>query len=160
MTDPVHTAMACAPDKPADAPAQDPPAGPRSGFVEHQVAGVAILLWSADPDSPHRLATPFFHAAAAAAMDIPVEIYFTAASVRLLAQGLAATIRPNASHQKTVLDSIREATSFGVKLYACSDALAAYGLDEHALIDECSGRGGALQFMGRAADLRWRTLVF
>ena len=93
-------------------------------------------------------------------MDIPVEIYFTAASVRLLAQGLAATIRPNASHQKTVLDSIREATSFGVKLYACSDALAAYGLDEHALIDECSGRGGALQFMGRAADLRWRTLVF
>ena len=41
-------------------------------FVEHGAAGVAILLWAADPAQPERLATPFFHAAAAAAMDVPV----------------------------------------------------------------------------------------
>ena len=44
-------------------------------FTEHDAAGIAILLWSADPGCPERLATPFFHAAAAAATDMPVEIY-------------------------------------------------------------------------------------
>ena len=30
--------------------------------------GIALLLWACEPKSPHRLATPFFHAAAAAAL--------------------------------------------------------------------------------------------
>jgi predicted peroxiredoxin len=131
-----------------------------SGFVEQPVAGIAILLWAADPDAPQRLATPFFHAAAAGAMDVPVEIYFTAASVRLLAPGVAQALQPNAAHPKTVLDSMREATGFGARLYACTDALRAHGLTLEGLIPECSGAGGAVQFMARAADLRWRTLVF
>ena len=131
-----------------------------SGFVEQPVAGIAILLWAADPDAPQRLATPFFHAAAAGAMDVPVEIYFTAASVRLLAPGVAQALRPNPSHPKNVLDSMREATGFGARLYACTDALRAHGLALDGLIPECSGAGGAVQFMARAADLRWRTLVF
>lgn len=131
-----------------------------SGFFEHPVAGVAILLWATDPDCPARIATPFFHAAAAAAMDIPVEIYFSAASVRLLAPGLAQTLRPNPHHPKTALDSIREAAQHGARLFACSDALNAYGLADTPLIAECHGRGGAVQFMARAADQRWRALVF
>ena len=93
-------------------------------------------------------------------MDIPVEIYFTAASVRLLEPGVAQTIRPNHEHPKTVLDSIREASDLGAQLFACSDALAAWGLATTALIPECRGRGGAVQFVARAANLRWRTLVF
>jgi hypothetical protein len=131
-----------------------------SGFIDHQVAGVAILLWATDPRSPERLATPFFHAAAAAAMDIPVEMFFSAASVQLLAPGAAAALRPNPRHPKTVLDSIREATQLGARLFACSDALAAHGLASTVLIPECGGRGGAVQFMARAADQRWRALVF
>lgn len=131
-----------------------------SGFIDHQVAGVAILLWVTDPRSPERLATPFFHAAAAAAMDIPVEMFFSAASVKLLAPGVAAALRPNPLHPKTVLDSMREATQLGARLFACSDALAAHGLAATALIPECEGRGGAVQFMARAADQRWRALVF
>jgi predicted peroxiredoxin len=121
---------------------------------------VAILLWATDPRSPERLATPFFHAAAAAAMDIPVEMFFSAASVQLLAPGAAAALRPNPQHPKTVLDSIREATQLGARLFACSDALAAHGLASTVLIPECGGRGGAVQFMARAADQRWRALVF
>ena len=50
-------------------------------FVEHSAAGVAILLWAADPAQPERLATPFFHAAAAAAMEVPVEIYSISISI-------------------------------------------------------------------------------
>lgn len=129
-------------------------------FVEHPVDGIALLLWAADPEQPQRLATPFFHAAAAAAMEVPVEIYFTAASVRLLAPGVAAGLRPSARHAKTVLDAMREAVAHGARLYACSDALDAQGIDAATLIPECHGRGGAVQFMARAADRRWRTLVF
>lgn len=130
------------------------------GFVEHQAEGIAILLWACEPEAPHRLVTPFFHAAAAAAMDMPVEIYFTAASVQLLVPGIAGTLRASPHHEKTVLDAMREAVAHGALLLACTDALHAQGIDPANLVPECSGRGGAVQFMARAADLRWRTLVF
>ncbi|MDE2367549.1 MAG: DsrE family protein [Burkholderiales bacterium] len=123
-------------------------------------AGIAILLWASEPEAPQRLATPFFHAAAAAAMDMPVEIYFTARSVLLLQPGVAAGLRASPHHAKTVLDAMREAVSHGAVLLACTDALHAQGLTHDRLIAECSGRGGAVQFMARACDLRWRTLVF
>jgi hypothetical protein len=129
-------------------------------FVEHSVDGVAIMLWAADASAPERLATPFFHAAAAAAMDAPVELYFTAASVQLLVPGVAAGLRASPRVDKTIYDNLREAHALGVRLYACADALAAQGIDAGALVAECHGRGGAVQFMARALDLRWRALVF
>jgi predicted peroxiredoxin len=129
-------------------------------YVEHGVEGVAILLWAASPEQPERLATPFFHAAAAAALDVPVEIYFSAASVRLLVPGVAAGLRASARHDKTILDAMREATAHGARLLACTDALHAHGLDPQRLIAECHGHGGAVQFMARAIDTRWRALVF
>ncbi len=129
-------------------------------YVERQAEGLAILLWAADPAEPQRLGTPFFYAAAAAAMELPVEIYFTARSVHLLAPGVAASLRASERHAKTVLDAMREAVSHGAVLLACSDALDAQGIDGAALIPECTRRGGAVQFMARAADLRWRTMVF
>ncbi len=126
----------------------------------HEAAGIAMLLWAAEPEAPHRLATPFFHAAAAAAMDVPVEIYFTARSVHLLVPGVAARLRASERFDKTVLDAMREAVSHGARLLACTDALHAQGINPQQLIAECSGHGGAVQFMARAADLRWRTLGF
>ena len=129
-------------------------------FVGQPAEGIAILLWAAEPEAPQRLATPFFHAAAAAAMDVPVEIYFTARSVHLLVPGVAEQLLASDRFDKTVLDAMREAVSHGARLLACTDALHAQGLDPQQLIPECSGHGGAVQFMARAADLRWRTLVF
>lgn len=128
--------------------------------MNEQPAGIAILLWSAEPEAPHRLATPFFHAAAAAAMDVPVEIYFSARSVLLLEPGRAATLRASERHDKTVLDAMREAVAHGAVLLACTDALHAHGLARDALIPECTGHGGAVQFMARVCDPAWRTLVF
>lgn len=129
-------------------------------FAAENVDGVALLLWASEPEAPHRLATPFFHAAAAAALDVPVEIYFTARSVRLLVPGVAESLRADARQPKTILDAMREATGHGARLYACADALYANGIDRAMLIPECSGRGGAVQFMARACDRHWRTLVF
>lgn len=136
------------------------PSGPGVSFIDDAADGLAILLWAAEPEAPHRLATPFFHAAAAAAMEIPVEIYFTARSVQLLVPGVAESLRASARHDKTVLDAMREAVAHGARFYACSDALDAQGIDPQRLIAECHGLGGAVQFMSRAASLRWRTLVF
>ena len=135
-----------------------------SGFVEHAVEGVAILLWAADADAPQRLATPFAVAAAAAALELPVEIYFTARCVRLLLPGVADGLRASqaepVAHARTIADAMREAREHGARFYACSDALAAQGLTLQMLTPECSGHGGALQFAARAGDMRWRALVF
>ena len=128
-------------------------------FTEYDAAGVAILMWAADPSQPERLATPLFLAAAVAAMDVPVEIYFTAASVHLLVPAVAARLRASPRVDKAIADNLREAVEMGARLFACSDALQAQGLDAAMLMPGC-GRGGAVQFMARAIDLRWRTLVF
>jgi len=124
------------------------------------VKGLALLLWAADPAEPARLATPFFHAAAAAALELDVEIYFSARSVLLLKPGLAASLRASERHEKSVLQAMQEAVAHGARLLACSDALAAQGLKQGELIDECAGHGGAVQFMSRLADPAWRCLVF
>lgn len=128
-------------------------------YTAHDAAGVAIMLWSADASHPERLATPFFHAAAAAAMDVPVELYFTAASVHLLVPRVAAGLRASPRVDKTIADNLREAVELGARLFACSDALTARGVDAADLMPGCA-RGGAVQFMARAIDLRWRALVF
>lgn len=127
-----------------------------SGAVE----GLAILLWASEPEAPHRLVTPFFHAAAAAAMDLHVEIHFSARSVLLLKHGVAQALRASDTHHKTVLDAMRDAVSHGAVLLACTDALIAHGVASDQLIVECTGRGGAVQFVARACDPSWRTLVF
>ncbi|MFH7043150.1 DsrE family protein [Paucibacter sp. JuS9] len=124
------------------------------------VKGLALLLWATDPAEPARLATPFFHAAAAAALELEVEIYFSARSVLLLQPGVAAALHASERHDKTVLQSMQEAVAHGARLLACSDALAAHGLKRGELIAECSGHGGAVQFMSRLADPAWRCLVF
>ena len=134
--------------------------GREHGFVPHAADGVAILLWAADPERPALLATPFVHAAAAAALELPVEMYFTARSVHLLVPGVAARLHASPHHRRSILQTMQQAVAHGAKLYACSDALHAQGLDLAQLIPECAGHGGAVQFMARAGDLRWRALVF
>ena len=123
------------------------------------IDGIAILLWACEPERPELLATPFFHAAAAAAMEWQVEVYFSARSVLLLEPGVADGLHPSV-HPKSVLDSMREAVEHGAVFYACPDALRAHGLDGRVLIPQCTRRGGAVQFMARVGDPRWRCLVF
>jgi len=129
-------------------------------YLPDAAAGVAILLWAADPERPALLATPFVQAAAAAALELPVEVYFTARSVHLLVPGVAERLHASEHHERSILDTMRQAVAHGARLYACTDALHAQGLDAHKLIPECTGHGGAVQFMARAGDLRWRALVF
>jgi predicted peroxiredoxin len=121
---------------------------------------LAILLWAASPNAPHLCATPFFNAAAAAAMDIEVEIYFTSESVRLLAEGVADGLPSGPRRRRTVYAFMLDAAEHGAKFFACSHAMKEYGLSVADLIPEASGVAGAATYMARAMDEEWTTLVY
>lgn len=123
-------------------------------------AGIAILLWAADPDDPVRLATPFAHAAAAAALEMQVEVYFSARAVLLLKPGVAEQLRASDRFDKTIADWMNDALDHGARFFACSDALAAHGLTQDDLIPAARRHGGAVQYASRAAHSAWATLVF
>ncbi len=121
---------------------------------------LAILLWATSPDAPHLCATPFFHAAAAAAMEVEVEVHFSGRSVLLLVEGVAANLHAGVDREMSVYQHMQQAARFGAALYACSDALAAHGVERDALVPELTGIAGAAAFVGRALDAEWTTLVF
>ena len=121
---------------------------------------VAILLWAADPEQPHLCATPFFHAAAAAAMDVEVEMYFTSRSIRLLAKGVAESLFTGPRQRETVYTFMRRASEHGAKFYACSQAMAEHGVKEAYFIPEVSGIAGAAAFMARTMDEQWISLTY
>ncbi len=124
---------------------------------------VALLLWACDPDDPVRLATPFHFAAAAAAMDAQVEVYFTARSVRLLLPGVASSLyagSPDDPTHRSIGDYMIDAREHGAVFFACTAALQAQGLSMNDLVPGWARAGGAVRFMDRTLDPQWRTLCF
>ncbi len=121
---------------------------------------LAILLWSATPDRPQLCATPFVHAAAAAAFDCEVEIHFAGPTVRLLVAGVADGLRPWPGVETSIYQMLRQATNLGVSLRACTMAMGALVGGDEALIPEFGGSIAASAFVDRALDPEWATLVF
>lgn len=119
---------------------------------------LAILLWAASPEQPDQCAAPFVHALAAAALDAEVEVHFAGATVRLLAQGVAAAALTSGG--KSLHAFMAEAAALGVRFYACSMAARQYLPEGVARIPELTGEAGATAFVARALDPEWRTLVF
>ena len=121
---------------------------------------LAILLWAAGPDQAHLCATPFFHAAAAAAMDTQVEMYFTSHSVKLLARGVAETLFTGPRRRETVYAFMQEAAAHGAKFYACGQAMEEYGVTQQDFIPEVTGIAGAAAYIARCLDEQWVTLTY
>ena len=121
---------------------------------------VAILLWAANPGQPHLCATPFFHAAVAAAMEAEVEMYFTNASVRLLAKGVAAALPSGPRKRDTVYAFMQRAAAQGARFYACSQAMDEYGVSEDDWIPEVTGAAGAAAYLARCMDDAWVTISY
>lgn len=136
----------------ADPPAPSPAPAPGSSL--------ALLVWSADLDTAQRAATPFVMAQAAVALDMRVEMYFTARTVRLLLPASAGHEIGFGQDRLPLGEHLRRVREAGVTLLACSQALHAEGLTREQLHPACTGLGGAVQFMARCADPAWRTLVF
>jgi len=121
---------------------------------------LVMMLLGIDPDQPHLCGTPFFQAAAAAAMDVEVEIYFASRATRLLAKGVAEKIYPSDNRAKSVYGFMQDASALGVKFYACGGAMEAYAITQDRLIPECSGVAGATTFMTRVLDPEWKSISY
>ena len=96
-------------------------------------------------DDKRRLATPFFLAAAAAAMDMDVAIYFTMNGATLLKKGVAENIIvPKAGGGGAPLSYfIQQAKDVGVEFLVCQPSLDLHGLTMDDLIDGVKMIGGA-----------------
>jgi predicted peroxiredoxin len=121
---------------------------------------LAMLLWATDPAQPHLCATPFFHAATAAAMDIEVEMYFTSRSVKLLAAGVAAALPSGPRQRDTVYAFMQRASEMGVKFYACPQAMEEHAVAQADFVREVTGVAGAAAFLGRCMDESWVTITY
>jgi predicted peroxiredoxin len=120
---------------------------------------LVIVMWSADSTVPDRAAAPFVYALAARALEIDVEMHFTAGAVRWLFEGVADDAFTDQGRTKTVRDFIREASATGVRLYACAMALHERRRGE-PLIAELSGIAGAATVVGTAMEPDCRVMVF
>jgi len=121
---------------------------------------LAILLWSATSECPALCATPFVHAAAAAAFDCEVEMHFAGPAVRLLVSGVGSALRPWPGSDTSVHDMMQQAAHAGVRFLACAMALKSLIDPQEVLIAEYGGSAGASAFVDRVLDPDWSTLVF
>lgn len=124
------------------------------------IRGMAILVWSAGLHAPQRVATLFMTAQACAAMDLDTELYFTSESIQLLQKSEQLALVGYGLQPKILETYVGETAAAGIRLFACTQALRAQGLDRRDLVDACAGMGGVVQFAARCADPIWRTLVF
>lgn len=121
---------------------------------------LAILLWSTTSERPELCATPFVHAAAAAAFDCEVEMHFAGPTVRLLVSGVASALRPWPGSDAAIYDMMQQAARAGVSFLACAMALKSLIDPQEVLIAEYGGSAGASAFVDRVLDPEWSTLVF
>lgn len=122
-----------------------------------------LVLWACGPDRPggaQLAAAPFVYALAARAMEIEVEMHFTASTVRWLLDGVADNAHTDAARSKTVGDFIAEVNAAGVRLVPCAMALAEHRRAGEELRAEVGGHGGAATVIGATFALNTRTLVF
>lgn len=96
-------------------------------------------------DMPERSATPFYLAAAAAAMDIEVGIYFTMNGPTLLERGVPdeLIVPKKGGGGAPLRHFIDQAVELGVKLYVCQPSLDLHGLTVDRLIEGVEMIGGA-----------------
>ena len=121
---------------------------------------LAILLWASTPERPELCATPFVHATAAAALDCEVEIHFSGRATRLLVSGEAERLHAGPERQKSIYAFMREAANLGVKFFGCGMALDAHVGEDETTIPEYTGNATVTDFVLRALDPEWATLVF
>ena len=96
-------------------------------------------------DMPERSATPFYLAAAGAAMDAEVGIYFTMNGPTLLQKGVpeSLVVPKKGGGGRELAYFIKQAQDIGVHLYVCQPSLDLHGLTMADLIDGVEMIGGA-----------------
>ena len=96
-------------------------------------------------DMPERSATPFYLAAAGAALDAEVGIYFTMNGPTLLQKGVPdkLVVPKKGGGGRELAYFIKQAQDIGVKLYVCQPSLDLHALTLGDLIEGVEMIGGA-----------------
>ena len=123
-------------------------------------AGLVIMVWSCDLQSGERAATPFMVAQAAVAMELRVDMLFTAQAVQWLFPEHGNELIGFGPQSLPVRHYLETAADLGIDMRACSQAMHALGRGRDALVPQCAGLGGMVAFLGRGQDPAWRMLVF
>ena len=116
-------------------------------------SGNVVIVCTVGPGTPENCATPFFMAAAAAALEHESEMIFQIEGVRLMQRGVAEELTA-IELGKPISEFIREAKELGVTMHCCSGSLAARGIAAEDLIPECDGLIGGVSIveLALAAD--------
>jgi predicted peroxiredoxin len=122
--------------------------------------GLSIMVWSCDPQNPERAATPFIVAQAAAALDLQVEMLFTAQAVQWLLTERQDDLIGFGPERQPVRHYLQAAADMGIEIRACSQAAHAFGITSASLAPQCAGMGGVVAFVERGQSPGWRTMVF
>jgi predicted peroxiredoxin len=122
--------------------------------------GLLIMVWSCDLQKPELAATPFMVAQAAAALDLQVEMLFTAQAVQWLFLEHRDRLIGFGPQRLSVRHYLEAAADVGIEIRACSQAMHALGCRSDTLAPQCAGLGGIVAFIERGQDPAWRALVF
>lgn len=96
-------------------------------------------------EAPDRMATPIYLAAAAAAMDMEVGIYFTVHGPTMLRKGVPETVHVKKADGDGALIGhfLDQARDLGVKFYVCQPSLDLNGMTMADVIEGVEMIGGA-----------------
>lgn len=113
-----------------------------------------LYVHTSGPDTPHRAATPFYLATAAALMDFEVTMVFTIRGTALLKKGVPESVhvKEGGGALRMFIDQAKEA---GVRLLVCAPSLDLNDMKESDLIEDVDGiiGGTALNDMAREAEV-------
>ncbi len=113
-----------------------------------------LYIHTSGPEEPHRCATPFYLATAAALMDAEVTMAFTIRGTALLRKGVpeAVFVKEGGTNLRTFIDQAKEA---GVRLLVCAPSLDLNDMTQEDLVEDVDGiiGGTALNDMAQEADV-------
>ncbi len=119
-----------------------------------------IIMANSDPQNPEELGAPLFQATVAAAMDYEVEILCTAASGRLMKQGVAENLYVKEGAAQSVYDHIKDAHEAGVTFYCCSPNLDLHDMTVDDMIPECAGIVGGAYIVEQIMEEKCKVLTY
>lgn len=121
---------------------------------------ILIMLLNANPADPTTLGSPFFQAAAAASMDLEVEVYFAGRAAALLRQGVAENLFPGDKGEKSIYAFMQDAHRAGARFYACGGALEENGIEPDNAIPELDAVRGGGAFISATVEDGVVTLTY
>ncbi|MFQ5504468.1 MAG: DsrE family protein [Planctomycetota bacterium] len=94
-----------------------------------------LVIQTHGVETPRRTYSPLFYAMAAAAMEMDVMVWFTMDGTNQLRKGAAAEVQLDPTSDVTLETMLEQTLEAEVKLRACQQSMALFGMSKEDLID-------------------------